>query len=165
MSSMLYYADSMINFLNDENSYYDVIRSFTSQKSTILRIVNKDNERISSAVLIFDDDEPYVLEVKRAFQTAKTVMPMDHNSIQDWYMSVMDTQDVLLMFEEVQIGEEKIPLWRVMETMSDDDNDDDENVVEEPVDEYNFMKKIILFLVAFQITLTFITLFLKYIKG
>jgi hypothetical protein len=114
------YGDWVDDFLAHEENYYDYIHSFAEGGSTLLRIVDADGQRLSSAVLLHNEDSP-VLEVKRADN--EDFERQEHDSIEDWYLSVVGLHDTYNteMFDRVLISDQRVPLWRVLEVSQEED--------------------------------------------
>jgi len=124
-------GELVVDFLKDEEYYYSYIHSFSTERATILRIVDDKGERISSGILLNNDTA--VLEVKRS--NTENFEREVHNSILEWYTSVC-TQDSPFteLFDRVLIGKNSVPLWNalkavseedIIQTEKDDDDDDD----------------------------------------
>jgi hypothetical protein len=117
------YGAYVHEFLEDEMSFYSHIDSFSQERSTVLRILDSEGERISSAVLLSDNDDLTVLEVKRT--TEEDFERKNHMSIVNWYRDVCgggtSTTD---LFDKIVIGagDSSVPLWRVLETAMDEDH-------------------------------------------
>lgn len=133
------YGEWVDDFKDYEEDYYDIIHSFSDSKSTLLRIQDANGKRISSAVLLVTSDTAdgnyAVLEVKRRGHT--DFERKEHWSLEDWYISVVGNSDTYKtdMFDQIFIGDEKVPLWRILVVAvegvdEDDDDDDDDNGVE-----------------------------------
>lgn len=120
------YSQYIAKFLDDERSFYSIIEAFSKERSTILRILNTDGKRISSAVLLTDSDSHTVLEVKRVSE--QNFERKNHDSIVDWYEDVYgEDTDITELFDNITIGtgnDEGVPLWRVLETAMDTDDDE-----------------------------------------
>ena len=120
------YGQYVAEFLGDEKSFYSIIESFSQERSTVLRILNTDGKRISSAVLVPDSDSYTVLEVKRASE--RKFERKNHDSIVEWYDDVCgEDTDITELFDDIIIGtgdDEGVPLWRILETAMDDDGDE-----------------------------------------
>ena len=106
-------SDLANDFLDDECEFYDCIHSFANESSTVLRIISKNSERQSSAILLRTGDINNVLEVKRAGDAIferKT-----HFTISSWFEDVTGLPINNAIFENVVIGNNNVPLWRVLE--------------------------------------------------
>lgn len=122
------YGEWVDDFQEYEEDYYDDIHSFSDSKSTLLRILDANGKRISSAVLLVTTDTAdgnyAVLEVKR--HGDKDFERKEHWSLEDWYVSVVGDSDTYKtdMFDRIFIGDEKVPLWRILEVAAEEDDDD-----------------------------------------
>ena len=106
------------DFLKDEEFYYSYIHSFSTERSTVLRIADEKGERISSGILLNDDTA--VLEVKRA--NTENFEREVHNSILEWYTSVCgENSPSIEVFDRVLIGKNCVPLWNALKAVSEED--------------------------------------------
>jgi len=107
------YGPMIDEFIENEWDFYDMIHSYSTGSSTILRIYNENNKRISSAVLLSEYDEP-VLEVKRP--AVANFETQNHSSITEWYISVVGESDTFHtdMFNNVYIGDNRTPLLNIL---------------------------------------------------
>jgi hypothetical protein len=111
-------GELVVDFLNDEEYYYSYIHSFSTERSTVLRIVDDKGERISSGILLHDDTA--VLEVKRA--NTENFEREVHTSILEWYTSVCAQNSPFTeLFDRVLIGKNSVPLWNALKAVSEED--------------------------------------------
>ena len=117
------------DFLDNETEYYEDIHSLAGGRSAILRIVDSEGERISSAILLdhFNGENCLVhpvLEVKRLVDDISTIKRKEHGSIIEWYYDVCG-EDVLLedAFNNILIDDERVPLWRVLQLANKHEED------------------------------------------
>jgi len=116
-------------FIVNERDFYSYINSFSQERSTVLRIIDEDEDRISSAILLSDNDEFAVLEVKRL--GVDDFERMTHKSILDWYYSVSNKEEIdsTELFDSIVIGtkDDSIPLWRILEVAIHEDKINKDN--------------------------------------
>lgn len=122
------YGEWVDDFQEYEEDYYDDIHSFSDSKSTLLRILDANGKRISSAVLLVTSDTAdgnyALLEVKR--HGDQDFERKEHWSLEDWYVSVVGDSDTYKtdMFDRIFIGDEKVPLWRILVVAAEEDEAD-----------------------------------------
>ena len=120
------YGKYVDEFIVNETGFYSYINSFSQEHTTMLRIIDEDGDRISSALLLQDNDEYTILEVKRV--GVDNFERTSHKSILDWCYSVSDKEeiDTTELFDSIVIGtkDESIPLWRILEVAMDEDETD-----------------------------------------
>ena len=137
------YSDYALHFLSDELSYFTYIQSYTTEEDVMLFIC--ENGLVAKTAKF--DESGIVTELETE---------NDFVSIIDWVSAYKgEAAAVDYALDNVYIGEDLVPLWKVLVDVKEDDNIEDEyNAKEEEEEEnivvneiipfYPFQKQIIL---------------------
>ena len=128
-------TEEALEFMSDETAYYDIIKSYTKEKLSLFICVSG-----LVAAGAYYDSEGTVQEYFRNNDNSDK----QFISIQGWYNDFYgEPVSIDRVLNNVFIGEDLVPLWKVLEDSNDihednaeEDNAEEDNAEEDDLDQY-----------------------------
>jgi len=116
------YSDYALHFLSNELSYFAYIKSYTTEEDVMLFI--RENGLVAKSAKLDKSGTLTELETENEFV-----------SIIDWVSAYKgEAAAIDYVLDNVYIGEDLVPLWKVLEDVKEDDDADKEEEEEDAID-------------------------------